>query len=116
MAKSIKRQCVWENEYKYISEIANYNCTVISGDNLYEKARNIYADKKIKWIPVLDEERNLIDVFSRRKAFYKQYFKNGELPYMHYARIVCAAAHKAKMPGLKVASVIEFGVAGEIGF
>ena len=104
-----------ENKYKYVSEIANYNCTVISGNNLYEKARNIYFEKEIEWIPVLDEERNLIDIFSRRKAFYKQYFKNGELPYMHYARIVWAAAHEAKMLGLKAISVIEFGVAGGNG-
>lgn len=103
------------HQYKCVSEIANYNCTVISGDNLYEKARNIYIDKKMEWLPVLDEERNLIDVFSRRRAFYKQYYQNGTLPYMHYARLVWAAADEARKLGLKEISVIEFGVAGGNG-
>ena len=93
----------------------NYNCTVISGDNIYEKAREIYIDKKFEWLPVLDKDHNLIDVFSRRRAFYKQYFEEGKLPYMHYARIVWAAAEEARKLNLKEISVIEFGVAGGNG-
>lgn len=100
---------------EHVSEITNYNCTVISGDHLYEKARNIYYEKNIEWLPVLDAERNLIDVFSRRRAFYKDYFKEGKLPYPHYARIVWAAANEAQKLGLKAISVIEFGVAGGNG-
>ncbi len=100
---------------EFVSEITNYNCTVISGDHLYEQARNIYYEKNIEWIPVLDTEGNLIDVFSRRRAFYKDYFKEGKLPYLHYARIVWAAANEAKKLGLKAISVIEFGVAGGNG-
>lgn len=104
-----------ENKYKCVSEIANYNCTVISGDNLYEKARNIYVDKEIEWLPVLDEEGNLIDVFSKKRAFYKQYFRNRKLPYMHYAMIVWGAAEEARKLGFKKISVMEFGVAGGNG-
>lgn len=100
---------------QYVSEITNYNCTVISGEHLYEQARNIYAEKDIEWLPVLDAERNLVDLFSRRRAFYKNYFTKGNLPYLHYARAVWAAAHEAKMLGLKAISVIEFGVAGGNG-
>lgn len=88
---------------------------MISGNNLYEQARNIYFEKNIEWLPVLDEERNLIDVFSRRRAFYKKYFENGNLPYIHYARAVWAAANQAKGLGIKKFSVIEFGVAGGNG-
>lgn len=100
---------------KYVSEITNYNCTVISGDNLYEQARNIYMDKEMEWLPVLDEEGKLIDIFSRKRAFYKNYFKEGKLPYIHYAKAVWAAAYEAKGLGLKEISVIEFGVAGGNG-
>ncbi len=98
-----------------VSEITNYNCTVIGGDHLYEQARNIYYEKNIEWLPVLDAERNLVDVFSRRRAFYKKYFEEGKLPYLHYARIVWAAANEAKKLGLMAISVIEFGVAGGNG-
>lgn len=101
--------------YKSIADITNYNCTVIAGDNLYEQARRIYFEKEIEWLPVLDEEHKLIDVFSRRRAFYKKYFKEGNLPYMHYARIVWAAANEAQKLCLKEISVMEFGVAGGNG-
>lgn len=88
---------------------------MLRGGNLYEQARNIYMDKEMEWLPVLDGEGRLIDIFSRKRAFYKKYFKEGKLPYIHYARAVWAAAYEAKGLGLKEISVIEFGVAGGNG-
>lgn len=110
-----EKAMAWEGVIRCLAEITNYNCTVIRGNNLYEQARNIYADKDIEWLPVLDEECRLIDVFSRRRAFYKKYFYEGNMPYIYYARAVWAAATQAKGLGIEKISVIEFGVAGGNG-
>ena len=106
---AMKSQC---DETLSIGGIVNKDCITIKPDNMYEQARNIYAERDIEHIPVIDDERNLIDIFTRRRAFYRDYFKNFKLDRMHYGRMIMAAASQAKALGYRAISVIEFGVAG----
>lgn len=98
-----------------LSNIVNRNCAVISEKNPYAEARNVYAEKNIEYLPVVDKEGNFADLFSRRRALYKQYLTNGNLPYLYYAKLVYASALQAKKLGYDAISVIEFGVAGGNG-
>lgn len=100
-----------ERVLQTVSDITNYNCTTISDQNPYASARNIYAEKNIEYIPVIDSDRNVVDMFSRRRAFYKQYFFENKLYKMHYAANVWLAAKEAVKLGYTSISVIEFGVA-----
>lgn len=98
-----------------IPEIVNKNCVTISPDHMYEEAGYIYSQTEFEYIPVVDAEKNVVDMFTRRRAFYKQYFKDYKLDKMHYARMIMAAATMGKALGKKAISAIEFGVAGGNG-
>lgn len=102
-----------------VSEIVNKNCKFIphtdNEDLLYGMARNIFSENlNIQYVPVL-KNNDIIDIFSRSKAFWLDYRRQGLLPYNHYATILLNAIQEAKQLGQKRISVIEFGVAGGNG-
>lgn len=99
-----------------IIDIANSNATVINdNEDEYTAARNIFCESNITNIPVISEKRDVVSYMTRSRAFYKQYFQEGDLPRMHYSVNIMAAANEAKRLGLEGISVIEFGVAGGKG-
>lgn len=103
-----------------VGDIFNAKCKYIMSEaedvDVITKARDIFADfAAVKHIPVIDRERNLIDVVSREQAFWKQYFDQGKLPRMYYAFCMYMAALEAKTLGYPKISVMEFGVAGGNG-
>lgn len=98
-----------------VRDVVNKKCTTIGVEDTYSKARDIYADKAIEYIPVISEEGDVIDLFTRQRAFYKKYFEEGKLPKMNYAIMLYAGAIQAKNLGYKAISAIEFGVAGGNG-
>lgn len=83
--------------------------------DLYSAARNIFADKGMQFIPVIDEENNVIDMFSQQRAFFLKYYRERRLKRMNYAECIFRAVYQAQQLGLKGFSVIEFGVAGGNG-
>ncbi|MDE7203516.1 MAG: hypothetical protein K2O91_16850 [Lachnospiraceae bacterium] len=66
-------------------------------------------------MPVIDYENNIIDMFSRRRAFFKNAYRAGDLERMVYARNIWKMAEAAQQIGIKEFSIIEFGVAGGNG-
>lgn len=85
-------------------------------ENVYACARNIFVEyPHVNHIPMIDEERNVIDILSRERMFWKQYYRNGRLSRMPYAYCIWNAALEAKALGYDTFSVIEFGVAGGNG-
>lgn len=101
-----------------VSEIMNRNCTVIrkSGDeDIYSLAREIYLTRNMEYLPVVTEDGDFVDYFSRARAFYYDYYRRGILPRMNYATNIMAAAKAAKSLGGDCVSVIEFGVAAGSG-
>lgn len=105
-----------ESERKTASELCNKSGIVLHADeDNYSKARNIFAETSILSIPVVDSAGKLIDVFTRERAYYLQYYKADKLPRMHYAYNIYTAANEAKRLGLNKMSVIEFCVAGGTG-
>ncbi len=100
-----------------IETITNKNCKKIvynDGTDIYMEARNIYAECNLNYIPIVSDN-DIIDIFNRERAFYKQYFSEGRLPRMHYSVCMWAAAEEAKRMGYDAISVIEFGVASGNG-
>lgn len=85
------------------------------GEDFYSEGRSIFAEKDISYIPVIDFERNIVDLFSRKRAFFKQEYRNNNLQRMVYARNIWKMAEMAREIGVKEFSVIEFGVAGGNG-
>lgn len=78
----------------------------------YSAVRNLMADNEnISHVPVLNEDGQLTDIFSRHRAFYRRYYNSYELPRMHYAFIINKALQEAKALGHKSISVLEFGLA-----
>ncbi|NLM05912.1 MAG: CBS domain-containing protein [Tissierellia bacterium] len=100
-----------------IKEFFNPNGkTIKNGPNIYTYARDIFVDyPNLNLIPVLDEDNNIIDIFSRDRAFYKQYYLEDKLPMMHYAKCIYESAREAKIMGYDKISIIEFGVANGTG-
>ena len=79
---------------------------------LYLKARDIFIYYSyINHIPVIDKDRNVVDIMSRQRAFWKEEFDKEKLPRMHYAHCIWSAAMEAVSLGYKAISVLEFGVA-----
>lgn len=107
----------YNNPQLLISDICNKKCHfIINGNNNYSDARNIYADfPHINHIPIIDNNKNIIDIMSRDRAFWKERYKEAKLPRMHYAYCIYLAALEAKALGYSSVSVIEFGVAGGNG-
>lgn len=86
------------------------------GEDLYTYAKSMFAEYPfIKHIPVIDVEKNLSDILSRERVFWKQYYRENRLPRMYYAYCIWNAALEAKSLGYDSFSVIEFGVAGGNG-
>ena len=56
-----------------IKDIVNRECISISDCDPYVQARNIYAEKNIEYLPVINEKRDVIDLFTRKRAFYKYF-------------------------------------------
>lgn len=113
--REIKR--TYDDSTLDIKEICNINGKFIqSEDNIYACARDLFVEYPfINHIPIVDKERNLIDIMSRERAFWKQYYRNGNLSRMNYAYCIWNAALEAKALGYKSFSLIEFGVAGGNG-
>lgn len=98
-----------------ITNLVNKNCSVVvEGEgqaDIYTQARNIFAERRIQNIPVINEEKDVIDIFTRQRAFWNDCFWDGSLERMHYAVSIYAAAKEAKLAGYKGVSICEFGVA-----
>lgn len=102
----------------YVKDVCNYNgIKIVCGEeeDFYAEGRSIFAEKDISYVPVIDCDKNIIDLFSRKRAFFKQNFKAGNLQRMVYARNIWKAAEAAREIGIREFSVIEFGVAGGNG-
>lgn len=97
-----------------LESIVNRDCKVIIENDLvddYMQARDIYAESKLEYLPVISKGGDIIDILSKRRVFYKKYFEEGTLPRMHYAVCIMAAARMAQERGLQSISILEFGVA-----
>lgn len=114
--KEVKNSFFFEG--KCVADIMNRNPTKIVAapeTDLYSDARNIFAEKGMQFIPVVDEENNVIDMFSQQRAFFLRYYRERRLQKMNYAESIFNAVHQAQQLGIKGFSVIEFGVAGGNG-
>lgn len=98
-----------------VKDVVNKECTTIGVEDTYSKARDVFADKAIRYIPVVNEERDVIDLFTKLRAFYRQYFMENMLHKMNYAKMIYEGAIQAKKLGYKAISAIEFGVASGDG-
>ena len=99
---------------KSVGEICNEKCKkVFQSEGYLIDVRSIFREyPKISYIPVIDYEGNLVDIISKKKAFYQTYYEQETLPRMHYAYCVMNAGLEAIRLGYKRISCIEFGVAG----
>lgn len=102
----------YENPQLQLSDICNKNCKyLMDGTNIYEQAKVIFSEYlSMQYIPVLDKEKNVVDLLSRDRVFWKQRYDAALLPRMHYAYCMWSAALEAKALGYDSFSVIEFGV------
>ena len=108
------------NENASLEDIVNKKCKVIydygNSEDVYADARALFLDNvNINYIPVIDKDKNVLNIFSRQKAFWMQYYVENKLPRMHYATGIYKSAYEAKNLGYKKFSVMEFGVAGGSG-
>jgi len=97
---------------KTCGQICNRNFVFLNNQDeeaLYAKARNIFAEKKITTLPVLDNSGIPLRLFGEFQAFFQDMYKS--LPYYNYAHGIIKAARLAKSRGYNRISVIEFGVA-----
>jgi hypothetical protein len=85
-----------------------------TNDVIYEKARTIFAEKKIETLPVL-KEGIPTRLVGRFQAFFRDAVDKGDLPYSYYAKGLMSAGQNAKTHGYNRISAIEFGVAGGRG-
>lgn len=112
------RKTFFDENIKYVKQICNDKCIKIVCDDevdVYQEARNIFAEKNIYFIPVIDKYNNIVDIFSRRRAFFLQEYHSHRLPRMNYAECIFKMAQDARQLGITKFSVIEFGVAGGDG-
>lgn len=102
---------------RMLGEITNRGASVIvrGKQDIYTQARNLFAEKAIQCIPVISEDGDIEDIFTRQRAFYKDHYREGTFSRMNYAICIYAAAVEASQLGLKGISVCEFGVAGGRG-
>jgi len=105
---------------KTVGEICNRNFSFIcvasdneNEDYIYKEARNIFAQKNITTLPVVDGQKRPIQLLGRFQAFFREKWESLKYPY--YAKCVWDAAHAAQENDYKSISVIEFGVAGGRG-
>jgi hypothetical protein len=86
---------------------------VSSADELYSKARNIFAEKTLRTLPVLDDNMHPVGLFGEWQAFFRTQYR--KLPYFYYAHGILEATSIAKSRGYEHISVLEFGVAAGNG-
>ena len=99
-----------EDDLVSVKDICNCNGIKIvckEGEDFYAEGRSIFAEKDISYVPVIDSEKNIIDLFSRKRAFYKDEYRAGKLPNMIYARNIWETAKMAREIGINEFSVIE---------
>lgn len=109
-------QQTFKDENRSLKEIVNRNGKFVQWDDdediIYENARNIfYRYQQIHHIPII-KDGYLVDIYSRQRVFWKQYFDAGTLPRMHYAKSLYYSAMEAKQLEYEEVTAIEFGVAG----
>ena len=105
---------------KSIGEVCNRTFSSIrlasdieNDDFLYREARNIFSEKGINTLPVVDGQNRPIRLFGRFQAFFREKWET--LNYFHYAKCIWDASRFAQIHGYTAISVIEFGVAGGRG-
>lgn len=107
------------NDNLNVNDVCNDKCKyIIDGTRggIYSHARDLFADFPwIRQIPIITEDRDIIDLMTRDRAFYRENYINSKLPRMHYARCMWYAVEEAKKMGYDSISVIEFGVAAGNG-
>ena len=60
-----------------LESIVNRDCKVIIENDLvddYMQARDIYAESKLEYLPVISKGGDIIDILSKRRVFYKKIF------------------------------------------
>lgn len=105
------------NQELKLKDICNQDCKYIIDDTEpYMSARNLFADFPwVRQIPILNRDKDIVDIMTRERAFYREKYMESKLPRMHYARCMWDAIEEAKKLGYEAVSVIEFGVAGGNG-
>jgi hypothetical protein len=101
---------------KSCGQICNRNFMFLKNeddDSIYGKARNIFAEKELQTLPIVDGSGGPVRMFGRFQAFFKERYKS--LRYPHYAEGLMESANLAKGRGYDRISCIEFGVAGGFG-
>lgn len=112
------RKSFLDERLLYVKDICNYNGIKIiceEGEDFYAEGRNIFAEKNVRYVPIIDNEKNIIDLFSKRRAYFRKEYRTNNLQRMVYAKNIWEMAESAKEIGIKEFSVIEFGVAGGNG-
>ncbi len=102
--------------YKSCGEICNRNFSFLNNvdtELIYKDARNIFSEKAINVLPVINEKGIPVRLFGKFQAFFRDYHRT--LPYFYYAYGLMDAANSAKSRGYNRISAIEFGVAGGRG-
>ena len=109
-----------EMENLHVNEIYNRNASIClyhqDPEIMYQKAAytfSLYPNKKA--LPVIDNDKNILDIITQNQVFYQQRYNEKKLPRMHYARSIYNAAILAKNLKYNRMSVLEFGVAAGHG-
>lgn len=115
----ITRDCMlktYVNNLLTVKDICT-GCEYILGENnSYANAAYIFANNpKVNYIPVLNEQMDILDILTRDRVFWRERYESAQLPRMYYAACIYSAAAEAKALGYSSFSVIEFGVAGGNG-
>jgi len=101
---------------KSCGEICNRDFTYLKNsdkESIYRNGRNIFAEKIMQVIPIINEKGVPIQLFGRFQAYFLNTYKS--LPYFYYAHGLMDAANLAKLRGYNRISAIEFGVASGRG-
>lgn len=113
----LKQRTSGDISKKTCGQICNRNFFSLQGteDELYVKARNIFAEKYVgDVLPVVSENGVPIRLFGKFQAFFRD-MCNMQIPYYSYASGLIDAVGLALSRGYKHISAIEFGVAGGYG-
>lgn len=104
------------NKYT-LSDVCNKSPQIcIFREDIYQQAAYIFSiHPNIHVLPIIDDDRNVIDIIDQNQVYYRQKYLQNELPRMHYARSIYSSAELAKKLDYERISVIEFGVAGGNG-
>lgn len=101
---------------KSCGEICNRNFSFLNNlekESIYKNVRNIFAEKAIWVLPIVNEKGVPVQLFGKFQAFFLENYKS--LPYNYYAHGLMDAAKLAKSRGYTRISAIEFGVAAGRG-